>query len=200
MAEVPKSFPELMARVKAGCEAATAELVRRYSRYVFQAVRGTLDPKLRTEFDSADFTQAVWASVCAHRSRLDQFHTQEELIAFLRRVATNKVINQYRRRRARRVRLALELHVKGSEGGEILDTFPGRQPTPSQFAIAEETRQRLVQHDPELCERVMELRLAGLTFKEIGQEVGLHEASVRRIVRKMEERLEREERAGDGRS
>jgi len=57
---------DLIARVRAGDQAAAAELVRDYEPHVRRAVRIQLrDPRLRSVFDSADICQSVMASFFA---------------------------------------------------------------------------------------------------------------------------------------
>jgi len=195
MSTAPTEFVQLMQQVKAGSEQAARELLDRYGEHILRAIRRRLGRRMRSQFDSADFLQAVWASFYAHQSWLSRFHRPEALIAFLARVATNKVISQCRSWKKRQHYQALELHIdSGSKGGGI-QRFPNKkQPTPSQLAIAKETCERLVRDDPRTYRRVMELRIAGLSYTQIAQEVEMHEAKVRRIVRVMERRYREEER------
>ncbi len=56
------SFADLIGRVRAGDEAAAAELVRRYEPAIRRSARLRLNQRLRRAFDSLDLAQAVLGS------------------------------------------------------------------------------------------------------------------------------------------
>ncbi|MEW4452496.1 hypothetical protein AB1L30_07470, partial [Bremerella sp. JC817] len=59
------TFADLLARAKAGDEHAVNALLNEFEADVRLAVRRQLPRLLRTQFDSMDFVQLVWASVFA---------------------------------------------------------------------------------------------------------------------------------------
>src|SRR5260370_21457217 len=99
----PMSLPEddfrqLMTRVRAGSEEAARELFDRYSGHISRVVRRRLHSRLRTQYDSLDFLQAVWASFFAVPLEEYTFDHPEDLVRFLARMAYNKVVDVTRRR------------------------------------------------------------------------------------------------------
>ena len=104
-------FVDLIQRVRAGDEQASAELVRRYEPAIRVAVRARLtDPKLRRLLDSMDVCQSVLGNFFA-RAASGQFELDrpEQLVALLATMARNRVTNhahaqQAGRRDQRRLR------------------------------------------------------------------------------------------------
>jgi DNA-directed RNA polymerase specialized sigma24 family protein len=85
----PSAFEDLIRRVRAGDEAAAAELVRRYETLVRRTVRLRLrDPRLQRLLDSVDICQSVLASFFA-RAALGQFelNTPQDLCRLLTAMA-----------------------------------------------------------------------------------------------------------------
>ena len=58
-------------------------------------------------------------------------------------------------------------------------------PTPSEVAIAREQWSRLLENQPEHYQQVVQLRYLGYSSREIADQVGLDEGTVRRILRKI---------------
>src|SRR5207253_5181912 len=78
-------FRDLIRRVRAGDEAAAAELVQHYEPYIRRAVRVRLvDPRLKRLVDSVDVCQSVLASFFV-RAALGQYdlETPEQLLKLL---------------------------------------------------------------------------------------------------------------------
>src|SRR6202051_241453 len=101
MAEEP-SFQSLILRVRAGDDAAAAEVVRRYEPAIRRAVRVRLrDPRLRRLIESVDICQSVFASFFV-RTALGQYDLEspDQLLKLLAAIARNKLAYQARRERA----------------------------------------------------------------------------------------------------
>ncbi len=183
MSETHNDFDGLMQRVREGSEDAVRELVERYGSHILLAVRRRLNRKLRSKFDSTDFVQAVWASFFAERD-LGRFRGPEDIAAFLEAMARNKVIDEVRCRfQTRRYNIGREHSLEGSAAvdGNVLAS---PQPTPSQIVMAKEEWERRFQRQPEHYRRIVELRQRGRTQREIAQELGIHERTVRRVLEK----------------
>src|SRR5208337_3787798 len=138
---------ELIARAKAGDDAAIREFLTRFEPEVRIMVRGRLPKLLRTRFDSMDFVQAVWQSFFADlRSSSQRFENVHHLRGFLAGVARNKVYEEHRRlTRTKKHALGREqsLYVRrGSREVELALISP--EPTPSQVAQASERLAQLV--------------------------------------------------------
>jgi hypothetical protein len=68
MAQDP-SFVDLMARVRAGDQAAAAAVVDRFTRRLIELARSRLGPLLRPKIDPEDILQSVYRSSCQHHSQ-----------------------------------------------------------------------------------------------------------------------------------
>src|SRR5438270_6266312 len=95
-------FQDLIRRVRAGDEAAAAELVRRYEPAIRRAVRIRLaDTRLARAFDSMDVCQSVLASFFV-RAALGQYEldTPDQLLRLLATMVRHKLADQVDRERA----------------------------------------------------------------------------------------------------
>src|SRR5277367_1887044 len=88
------SFRELLHRVLDGSEDAARQLQEQYGEYIIMAVRRRMPRRLRSKFDSVDFVQDVWASFFRTAER--QFSSPDHLVAYLTRMAQNKVVDAAR--------------------------------------------------------------------------------------------------------
>jgi DNA-directed RNA polymerase specialized sigma24 family protein len=72
--------------------------------------------------------------------------------------------------------------------GEVEDrtaAIAGREPTPSAVAIARERWDSLMQEQPPQVRTILNKRLAGAKYSDIADELGLHERTVRKAVKKV---------------
>src|SRR5262249_3516844 len=152
---------------------AAQEIFDRYSEHIRRVIRRRLNQRLRPQYDSVDFNQAVWASFFQIPPEQYTFATPDDLIAFLSRLALNKVIDETRKRlQTRNPDVGREPSLDppppaGSE--EFPGDPPGRQPTPSQLAIAEEHWVQMLQGQGPRERRVLEMLRQGHTHQEIAE-------------------------------
>jgi RNA polymerase sigma-70 factor (ECF subfamily) len=174
---------QLVARWCAGDQEAARLLVERYSPYLRQVIRQRLHPRLRTQFDSLDFTQDVWASFFASPPAAEDFASAQRLLAFLTALARNKVISAVRQRLQRqKYNLKKEEFSLDAPG---VQEPPSPQPTPSVIVMSQEEWQRLLGRQPLVYRRVLILWREGRSSSQIAQEVGISERTVRRVLRKL---------------
>src|SRR5438128_606264 len=185
MPQTPEQFRDLMMQVLAGSQTAVEELLRRYEPNLLQAVRKRLHKKMRSKFDSFDFTQDVWASFFADLPRYGRFDNPDDLAAYLTRVARNKVIDAVRQR------LKLQKHNVGREQSLddsrrlIKEELTGLDPTPSQIVVTEEQWQGFLDKQPLVYRRILILLREGETVEAIAEELGISTRTVRRVARRM---------------
>jgi len=183
-------FHDLMERVRQGSEEAVQEFLDAYGHHVYRAVRRRLNRRLRAKFDSQDFVQEVWASFFTNLSTISTFDRPEAVVGFLIRVATNKVIDECRRRlTTQKYNVSIEFSLDGS-GEWAKRTATTTDPTPSGVAVAHEQWHRLIDPQPSRYRRILELRVTGQTYEKIAKEVGVSEKTVRRVIRRLSQRLE----------
>ncbi|RUL87115.1 RNA polymerase sigma factor [Tautonia sociabilis] len=187
------TFAELVRRAKAGDEQALNALLSEFEDDVRLAVRRQLPRVLRTQFDSMDFVQLVWASVFAGEA-VDptRFDNPQHLRAFLTGVAWNKVREEYRRRtRTRKYDIGREepLYVRRGDREEPREV-PSPEPTPSQNLQEIDRMEQLTagRSGPEA--EALRLRSLGLTLEEVAARVGLSERTVRRLIEDSRRRME----------
>lgn len=183
-----EQFLNLMQRVRAGEEDAVRELLSIYGEHIYRSIRRRLNRALRSKFDSSDFAQAVWGSFFANRDVVQGFDRPEALVAFLARMANNKVIEECRRRLGTAKHdINRERRFDSSIGPANL--LVGDVPTPSQLAVANEQWHRLTAGQPSRYRRIVEMRAAGETFERIAETLCLDERTVRRIVQRLAKRV-----------
>ena len=184
------TFTELLERLHQGEPAALATLYAEYGGVVREAVRRRLPDRLRKEYDSLGFAQDVWASFCQLPSGKHDFATPEDLGGFLARIAYNKVIDICRRRFGTQgydVTREQSL-VRTADGADI--PVPGREATPSQWAIAGEKWNAIAASLPPHHLAVVERLREGYTHEEVAAMAGITDRTVRRIVERVRDLCE----------
>jgi RNA polymerase sigma factor (sigma-70 family) len=195
MLDAREEFAAMMRRVRSGCPDAAREVFDRYNSHVRRVVRRHLARCLRRQYDSHDFLQAVWASFFTTPADRYTFDKPDDLVNFLARVAANKVIEAFR---------CQVLTLKNDIGRNVpigqlpaADLQPGpmavaaepagREPSPSQVAIAGERWEFLLRDQPPRARRVLELLRDGHTFREVSERTGVHPKVIQRLLRKLNE-------------
>jgi RNA polymerase sigma factor (sigma-70 family) len=175
----------LIARARAGSEAAARELHRLCGTHIVRAVRRKLVARMRTKFDSEDFAQAVWASFFAMPAERVAFEQPADLLAFLGKIAQNKVADEIRHRVQTRKRdLDRERSLHGSAALEA-QAVHDPQPRPSEVLLAEEEWQRLIAAVPAHQRVLLEQLRLGKTQAQIAAEYGVDERTIRRLIQRL---------------
>ncbi len=177
----------LIARVREGDEKAAHELLKRYESAVRVVVRRQLPRLLRGRFDSLDFVQSVWGDFF-HRVRTSptDFEDSRQLITILAWAAKNKVVDEYRRAASQRQNIRREESLWTRDGQPIEISAAGD--SPSELAEGREAFDRLSGLLPEDRRALLELRAAGFTVKEIGEQLGISERTVQRALEELRRR------------
>ena len=184
MPSLDSDFRCMLAGIRAGSENAAWQFIEVYGPHIHRIVRRLLDRRLRSQFDSVDFVQAVWASFFREPDQIRSFETLPDLINYLSAAARNKVIDEARRRLGTRkynVKLERSFNDSSLAGAEL----PAVGPTPDQVAIARETWSRLVANQPTQHREVIRLRFQGATFLEIAAQLEIHERTARKIIKRL---------------
>jgi RNA polymerase sigma factor (sigma-70 family) len=173
----------LLERLGAGDVTAADQAVRDYEPYLRLVIRRYLSGHLRAKFDSADVVQSVWVHMLqALQCGAWRLTDRASLRALLVTIARRRVVSRYRHHRA-----ALE---REQSGGTDLEGLPARrQPRPSEVAQANELWERLLALCPPANHEVLHLRRQGLPLGEIATRTGMHEGSVRRVLRRLARQL-----------
>jgi RNA polymerase sigma-70 factor (ECF subfamily) len=173
----------LLDKMRAGDLEAAERLFVAYQEPLRLIVRRQLSRRLRAKFDSLDVVQSVWARVL-HDFRESGCHitTPAHLRNFLVRVTRNCLTD-----RLRHYRRALEREQPLTETG----TAPpaSEEPRPSEVAQANELWEQMLALCPPEHHELLRLKRQGLPLADIADRTGLHEGSVRRILRTLARQL-----------
>jgi RNA polymerase sigma-70 factor (ECF subfamily) len=162
------TFQEFIRRIRAGDEAAAAELVRTYEPAIRRAARVRLvDSRLQRLFDSMDISQSVFGSFFV-RAALGQYELQkpEQLLRLLVAMSRKKLVDHIREQGAARRDLRRDV------GSAPIQDLPAAADDPSQQAAARELlhefRKRLSEEEAKVADR----RAGGLSWEQIAAELG----------------------------
>lgn len=179
----------LFARARGGDQAAWDELFAACHDKVLRVVRRRLNPPMRSLYDSSDFVSEVWKSLAAKVDRLD-FPTVDDLIAFLVQAVKQKIIDEHRRQHAQKRDIDLNRRLgdlEGEQAGPV--DLPSPEPTPSQFAVAKETQERLLAGQTAPVQEVITRKVQGYTNEEVAAQTGLQVRKVQRVLKGLREAL-----------
>jgi RNA polymerase sigma-70 factor, ECF subfamily len=192
MPAAPDSVDELLARLRQGDQPAATALFKRFAFRLLALAHDQLSSSLRRKVDAEDVVQSVFRSFFT-RQRDGRFQVDDwdDLWALLATITVRKCINVriafHRQGRS----LQREVDVTLSNG----DSAPGwealaREPTPTEAAMLTELVEGLLQGLPERERRIVALTLEGKDAKQISQDIGRAERTVRRVVEHFRQRLE----------
>jgi RNA polymerase sigma-70 factor (ECF subfamily) len=168
----------LLEKLAEGDEAAAQEFLRQYQPLLCQVVRRLLPAEVRSKLDTVDVVQSVWADVVrGFRQGRWYFPDDARLRAFLVTMARNRFLDRVRQHSAA---LRHEQPLAEPERGEAVASG---QPRPSEEAQANELWDRLVALCPPEHRELLRLKRQGLPMSELVARTGLHEDSIRRILR-----------------
>jgi RNA polymerase sigma factor (sigma-70 family) len=163
------SFQALLERVRAGDQAAAAELVRRYEPAIRRAVRFQIrDSRLRRQLDSMDVCQSVLCSFFV-RAGLGQYDLDrpENLLHLLVRMARNKLATQARKAQVVR-RDPRDITAEGEDASALIARGASPSAEVAGRDLLEEVRKRLSEEERALAEQ----RAAGREWAAIAAEQG----------------------------
>ena len=174
----------LLEKMRAGDVRAAEQVFLAYEPELRLIVRRRLSRRLRAKFDSLDVVQSVWLRV------LDDFEAKGCRLAnpahlrhFLVRVTRHCFID-----RLRHYRRALECEEPLPEAGAT-NALASGQPRPSEVARGNELWENLLAVCPPEHHELLRLKRQGLPLAAIATRTGLHEGSIRRIIRQLARKL-----------
>ena len=174
----------LLEKLCGGDPAAAEQIFLAYEPYLRTVVRRRLTPRLRAKFDSPDVVHSVWADVLeGFREARWQFKDAAHLQAFLIASTRNRLIDGYRKHRRAMKR---EQPLAAVDSDEVPAS---RQPRPSELAQADDLWSQMLQICPPEHHELLRLKRDGRSLQEIVSRTGLHEGSIRRILRNLARRL-----------
>jgi RNA polymerase sigma-70 factor (ECF subfamily) len=166
----------LLERLATGDAAAAEEVFRAYEPYLRKVVRRRLPAQARARFESIDIVQSVWADLLSgFREARWRFADAGQLRAFLIRVVQYRLYDRARR--------ALAQTGREEPLARLPQEPPSPEPRPSERAQEAAVWEKLLAKSAPQHHDILRLRRSGLTLEEVAERTGLHEGSVRRILR-----------------
>jgi DNA-directed RNA polymerase specialized sigma24 family protein len=130
--------------------------------------------------------QDVWASFFTAPREKCAFDTPDQLVGFLAELAYRKVADagrkNFKNQKSNLDRLRPLDHDDPDRG------LPVRGPTPSQFAVANESWERMIEGQPPDRRLLLEMLRQGNDYKEIAERTGLHPKLIQRFLLKIAEK------------
>jgi RNA polymerase sigma-70 factor (ECF subfamily) len=175
---------ELLDRLARGETEAAAQVFVTYAPYLRKVIRRQLPAQLRPKLDSSDVLQSAWRDVLEGlRDSNWKFENPAQLQAFLVRVMRNRCIDRYRQFRQPMEREKQLADVPS-------DSLPPcSRPDPGAVAQANELWDRMLELCPPEHREVLRLKREGASAADIAARTGLHEGSIRRLLRQLASRL-----------
>jgi RNA polymerase sigma-70 factor (ECF subfamily) len=186
MASFPSTSLSLLARAQARHEDAWRRLVALYGPLVYHwCRRGRLAPE-----DTADVFQEVFHAVARHLPEFRRDRPGASFRGWLRVITRNKVRDHFRDR------AGAPAPVGGSDAQRFLSELPGPLPEDDEAEadlLARQLRQALAWTEGDFEERTWRafclVRLEGRDPAEVGAELGLSAAAVRKACYRVQKRL-----------
>jgi RNA polymerase sigma-70 factor (ECF subfamily) len=178
----PGSADDLLEQLGRGEVEVLGELFEAYAPYLRAIVRRQLSERLRAKFDSVDVVQSVWVQLIRQLGR-DGWRVNDEnhLRALLVTIARRRLIT-----RARQCDRGDDPVPADEDWTTVSDA---RTATPSEAAQANDLWEKMLDLLPHQHHPVLVLKREGLPLAEIAARTGLHEGSVRRILRRLSREL-----------
>lgn len=174
-------FSALIEQIRCGSAEAVGLLMEHYEDAIHRVIRRRLNPRLRSQYDTVDFAQIVWASFFTDLDKMSKCKSASELEGLLTTMARNKVIDACRRRLMReRNKADRECRI---DRDDSLTPFAiqSSDATPSHIVSIREQWEQLLENLPERHRRMIVLRASGWTIKEIAAQVEMNERTIRRV-------------------
>jgi RNA polymerase sigma factor (sigma-70 family) len=156
---------------------AAEKVYNAYQPYLHRFVHRRLPAQLHSKLDSTDIVQSVWADlIVGFREHRWDFADEKRLRAFLVRAARNRIVDRFRQHRA-----AADKERPLSRDGSHVAQEPLSSPTA--VAQADDVWQQMLAICPPEHHELLSLKRQGHSLAEIAARTGLHEGSIRRILR-----------------
>jgi RNA polymerase sigma-70 factor, ECF subfamily len=167
----------VLRRVARGDQAALAELIRRHQGRLYQVAYRLLRDPLETE----DALQEVFLKVVEHAHR---FTPQGSVRAWLHRITANHCLNLLRRRHPQESLDQDDAPALAAPGATPLEALEERD--------LSRRLEQLLEALPENQRRALVLkRFAGLSYQEIGEEMGLSPQAVDGLLKRARQFLKK---------
>jgi RNA polymerase sigma-70 factor (ECF subfamily) len=191
------SFTEFLTRLHKQDDAAAQQLFERFARKLVALAHQHIGAGLRHKVDPEDVVQSAYKSFFVRYSagNLDAV-SWNSLWGLLTVITLRKCADRAAYHRAECRDAAREVSMpEGYEAASWLDPL-GREPTPLEAAMLSETVDQLLAGLDQEERPVLELSLLGHTTREISEQIGRAERTVRLLRESVRHRLDQMQREG----
>jgi RNA polymerase sigma-70 factor (ECF subfamily) len=187
-----ESFEVLMTRLRAGEEAAAAELFRRYAGRLIGLARSRLDQRVRQKVDPEDVLQSVFQSFFRRqREGAWELHDWDSLWSLLAVMTIRKCGRRQVQFRRERRDMRREVVRGADEDSAYFRQAIDREPTPEEAALLAESVEQLLREMEGYHRDIVQLSLQGFSTAEIAAQTGVSERSVQRVLKRVRARIEK---------
>ncbi len=180
--DLSENLLRILSKAQEGDQIAWETLFRECYPQVRRVVRRKLDRSLRSLYDSTDFASDVMKSFAANLDHLN-FVSIQSLISFLSRVAEQKVIDEYRRRRTLKRDHTRECRLSTGDPDAAPVQVASGEATASQYAQANEVNERLLSRHDETERIIIDLKSRGYSNGDISDLTGWNIRKVQRFLK-----------------
>ena len=186
----------LVALAQDGGESAMNQLCRIYGARVLWIIRLRMGAELRSKLESMDLVQDILMSALKDLGNFT-YKTEGDFLRWLSRIAENRLRNQVQRLHANKRDIRKEVRLEGYRP-TLEDSFIAAldavdTTTPSAIMSKREDLDRLAKAidalKPEYRKVIVQTKIEGLSYKEIGQQLGKSSEAVRKLVSRALEEL-----------
>jgi len=189
------SFAEFLARLQKQDDAAAQQLFERFAQQLIALAHRHIGAGLRHKVDPEDVVQSAYKSFFVRYGGAKlQAVNWNSLWGLLTLITVRKCAERAAYHRAECRDAAREVSAPTSDGAAPwLEPF-GREPTPFEAVVLDETVKQLLEGLDAEERPVLELSLQGHTTREISERLGRAERTVRLLRESVRHRLERMQR------
>jgi RNA polymerase sigma-70 factor (ECF subfamily) len=187
------SFDAVMARLRAGESDAANVILSRFTRRLLALARAQLGSTTAAKGELEDVLQSVYKSFFA-RYKQDQFELADwnELWSLLTIITVRKCVNRRSYHRAGRRDVRRQVPWQGSPGQKNAGwDLVDREPTPLEAAVLADTVQQLFRGMDEPDREAVSMLLQGYTAGEVAVAQRCSERTVRRVRKRVKDRLKK---------
>jgi RNA polymerase sigma-70 factor (ECF subfamily) len=188
-----ESFEALMQRLRAGEEAAAAQLFQRFAGRLIALARSRLDKQVRQKLDPEDVLQSVFKSFFSRQRQGDwDLANWDSLWSVLAQMTIRKCGRRavYYHGQRRDVRRETAPRSDEQDSGFFREALD-REPTPEEAAMLADSIEQLLRELEGYHRDIVQLSLQGCSIAQIAAETGVTERSVQRVLKRVRERIEK---------
>ena len=184
-------FHLLIDRVKQGDQLAWNQFVEKYDPKLRSVIRNRLrqfSRKMRTVYDTGDFSSELWTTLMERLPSLS-IQNESDFLALMNRIAFQKIIDAARKQTAvKRDSNRDRSLIFDTEHDQFSFEPKSHEPSPSQYAMAEEVRERLT-HEAGLMESdsalIIRLKCQNYTNHEVAKATGMNLRKIQRLLKSL---------------